>query len=112
MYKPILAALLLAFTLGALCPAPASATSTPRTESSYRHRRHRRRRGGPIIILGIPGNSNKGPSPLAGRTRNSALLCSHKMRLRKVQVRERGKLLDEKAFADLIAAQRRGCGKL
>jgi hypothetical protein len=56
MYKPILAALLLAFSLGALCPAPASATSTSRTESSYRHRRHRRR-GGPIIILAVPGNS-------------------------------------------------------
>jgi hypothetical protein len=58
MYKSILAALLVAFTLGALCPVPANATSTPRTESSYRHRRHRRGRGGPIIILGFPGNSN------------------------------------------------------
>jgi hypothetical protein len=58
MYKPILAALLLVFSLGALCPVPASATTTSRTESSYRHRRHRRHRGGPIIILGIPDNSN------------------------------------------------------
>jgi hypothetical protein len=57
MYKSILAALLFAFTLGALCPVPANATTTSRTESSYRHRRHRRGRG-PIIILGFPGNSN------------------------------------------------------
>jgi hypothetical protein len=57
MYKTILAALLLAFSLGALGPVPANATTTSRTESSYRHRRHRRGRG-PIIILGFPGNSN------------------------------------------------------
>jgi len=59
MYKRILAALLLAFTLGALCPALATAASTPRTESSYRHRRHRRHYHGPIIIIrGFSDNSN------------------------------------------------------
>ncbi len=52
MYKRILAALLLAFTLGALCPALATAKSTPRTDSSnYRHRRHRRYHRGPVIII-------------------------------------------------------------
>jgi hypothetical protein len=48
MYKRILAALLLAFTLGAVCPVPATATNTPRTE---RHRRHRRHHRGPIIVI-------------------------------------------------------------
>jgi hypothetical protein len=55
MYKPILAALLLAFTLGTLCPVPANATSTPRTESSYEH--HRRHRRGRIIIT-LPRKSD------------------------------------------------------
>jgi hypothetical protein len=59
MYKRILAALLLAFALSALCPAPATATSRPGTESNYRHRRHRRHHGGPVIIIGaLPGHSN------------------------------------------------------
>jgi len=40
MYKRILTALFLAFTLGAVCPAPATATSTARAERH--HRRHRR----------------------------------------------------------------------
>jgi len=54
MYKPILAALLLAFTLAGLYPEPAKATtptSTFRTESSYHHRRHRREEGKVIIRL-------------------------------------------------------------
>ena len=59
MYKRILAALLLSFTLGALCPAPATATSTPSTKASYRHRRHRRYHRGPIIIIrDFAGHSN------------------------------------------------------
>jgi hypothetical protein len=60
MYKRILAALFLAFTLGALCPAPATAMSTPSTKSSYRHRRHRRapHRRIVVVIRNSAGNSN------------------------------------------------------
>jgi hypothetical protein len=41
MYKSILAVLLLIFTLGALCPAPAYG----------HHHRHRRARHAPIIVI-------------------------------------------------------------
>jgi hypothetical protein len=59
MYKRILAVLLLAFALGALCPAPATATNASGTESNYRHRRHRRHHGGPLIIIrALPDHSN------------------------------------------------------
>jgi len=56
MYKRILAALLLAFALGAVCPAPATATSTPSVE--WHHRRHRRHRRIVVVIRAFPGNSN------------------------------------------------------
>jgi hypothetical protein len=56
MYKRILAALFLAFTLGAVCPAPATATSTPRAE--WHHRRYRRHRHIVVVIRAFPGNSN------------------------------------------------------
>ena len=59
MFKRILAALFLAFTLAALCPVPASATSTSPIESSYgrrhRHRRHHHQKG---IVIRLPGNSD------------------------------------------------------
>ena len=75
MYKTILAAVLLASSLGALCPAPANATSTPQTES--RHRRRRRRHRGPRrprIELGTAGNSTKAPWLAAGTCNGGAFL--------------------------------------
>jgi hypothetical protein len=56
MHKRIMAALLLAFTLGAVCPAPAIATITPSAE--WHHRRHRRHRRIVVVIRAFPGNSN------------------------------------------------------
>jgi hypothetical protein len=58
MFKPILAALLLALAFGALCPAPAAATSTPRTESSFGHRRRYRRHRRDTVVIRLPGYSN------------------------------------------------------
>jgi hypothetical protein len=60
MYKKMLAALLLALTLGVLCPVPANATDSPGTASSYRHHRHRRwgGGGGPVIIIGLTNSSS------------------------------------------------------
>ena len=52
MYRRILAALLLAFSLGTLCPAVATAMITPRTDSSnHRHRRHRRHHRRVVVIV-------------------------------------------------------------
>ena len=58
MYKRILAVLFLVFTLGALCPARASATSASPIESSYGRRHRHRRRHHQKIVIRLPGNSD------------------------------------------------------